>query len=475
MVFSSTAFLFAFLPVTLALYFIPISIKNKKAEIGKKNLVLLVTSLVFYAWGEPVYVLLMLISIFFNYSIGIDIYVSKKKSRTNTARLLFIISVIFNLFILGYFKYSGFVIDNINSVFGTSLTNRQLPLPVGISFYTFQILSYIIDIYKGKVKAQRKLIPFAAYITMFPQLIAGPIVQYSDIEKQLSERSFSKELFCEGILIFIRGLGKKVIFANPAGKIYTDILLTDITAQSMTTVWFGILCYSMQIYFDFSGYSEMAIGLGKMLGFDFVKNFNFPYRASSISDFWHRWHISLSSWFRDYVYIPLGGNRKGNFRTVLNILAVWSLTGMWHGASWNFIAWGAFYGVLLIIEKFLLGSVLDKIPVVLRRIATMVTVMVGWVLFSSTDISIAFVYLKAMAGTYCNPLFDAKAAYLLACYGFPMFIMCLSSGGFFENLPKIKNKTADFALHSLFYTAVFVFSIAFLLSETYNPFLYFRF
>lgn len=475
MVFSSTAFLFAFLPVTLALYFLPVSIKNKKAENGKKNLVLLVTSLVFYAWGEPVYVLLMLISIFFNYVIGIDIYVSKKKDRHKTATVLFILSVVFNLFLLGYFKYSGFVIDNINSIFGTDITNRQLPLPVGISFYTFQILSYVIDVYKGKVKAQKKLIPFAAYITMFPQLIAGPIVQYSDIEKQLSDRRITKELFCEGIIIFLRGLGKKVIFANPAGKIYTDILLTDISSQSMTTAWFGILCYSLQIYFDFNGYSDMAVGLGKMLGFEFVKNFNFPYSATSITDFWRRWHISLSSWFRDYVYILLGGNRKGKLRNILNILIVWSLTGMWHGASWNFIVWGAFYGMLLIAEKFILGSVIEKIPVAVRRVITMIIVMVGWVFFSNINIADAFTYLGAMAGINGNLLFDEKAAYLLTCYGFPTVIMCLSSAGFFEYLPKIKRKMADITVRGVFYIAVFILSIAFLLSETYNPFLYFRF
>ncbi len=475
MVFSSTAFLFAFLPVTLALYFIPVSLRNKKRETGKKNLLLLVTSLVFYAWGEPVYVILMLISIFFNHSIGIDIYLSKRAERQKAATALLLLSLVFNLFILGYFKYSGFIINNINNIFGTAIADRQLPLPVGISFYTFQILSYVIDVYKGKVKAQKSLTSFAAYITMFPQLIAGPIVQYSDIEKQLTERKINKELFSEGILIFIRGLGKKVIFANPAGKIYTDILAADILSQSTATAWIGILCYSMQIYFDFSGYSDMAIGLGKMLGFDFVKNFNFPYSASSITDFWRRWHISLSSWFRDYVYIPLGGNRKGRLRTVMNILVVWSLTGMWHGASWNFIAWGAFYGVLLIIEKFLLGALLDKIPVIIRRTVTMVIVMIGWVFFSNIDISDAFSYLSAMSGVNGTPFFDEKSAYLLAGYGFPLIVMCLSSAGFFDSLPKIKNKTADFALRGLFYVAVFVISIAFLLSETYNPFLYFRF
>ncbi len=475
MVFSSSAFLFIFLPVTLALYFLPVSLKNKKRELGKKNLVLLLTSLFFYAWGEPVYVVLMLISVFFNYNIGIDIYSCNRRKKKKSAKTLLIVALVFNLFVLGYFKYSGFITDNINSVFGTELENRQLPLPVGISFYTFQILSYIIDVYKNKVKAQKNFIPFACYITMFPQLIAGPIVQYSDIEKQLSDRAVTAELFCEGIIFFIRGLGKKVLFANTIGRVYTDILSYELSKQSVATAWIGIICYSLQIYFDFSGYSDMAVGLGKMMGFEFVRNFNFPYSAKSITDFWRRWHISLSSWFRDYVYIPLGGNRKGNLRTVINILIVWSLTGMWHGASWNFIAWGGFYGILLIAEKYLFKNIIEKTPAFIRHTVTMLIVMTGWVFFSNENIADAFSYLSVMFGINGAVLFDNTAYYLLSSYGFAAFVMSLSSFGFFEALPKIKNKTAEFALKLAFYGAVFVLSIAFLISETYNPFLYFRF
>lgn len=474
MVFSSSVFLFAFFPITLALYFIPVSLKNKKRELTKKNLILLLTSLVFYAWGEPVYVLLMLISIFFNYVIGIDIHRCKAEDRMCSARVLFIVAVVFNLFVLGYFKYSGFIIDNINSVFGLSVENRQLPLPVGISFYTFQILSYVIDVYKGKVKAQKKFIPFAAYITMFPQLIAGPIVQYSDIEKQLSDRKVTYELFCDGVFYFIKGLGKKVLFANTIGKVYTDILTLELSEQSMATAWIGIICYSLQIYFDFSGYSDMAVGLGKMMGFEFVRNFNFPYRATSITDFWRRWHISLSSWFRDYVYIPLGGNRKGTARTIFNILVVWSLTGMWHGASWNFIAWGGLYGVLLIAEKYLFKNVLEKIPVAVKHIITMIIVMVGWVFFSNENIADAFTYLGSMFGVYSNHVIDSNALYLLKSYGFPIFVMSLCSFGFFDDIA-VKKKERITVLKAIFYFVVFVLSIAFLLSETYNPFLYFRF
>lgn len=474
MVFSSTVFLFAFFPVTMALYFIPVSLKNKKRELNKKNLILLLTSLVFYAWGEPVYVVLMLISIFFNYVVGIDIHNSKAAGRKKTAKLLFVAAVVFNLFLLGFFKYSGFIVDNINSIFGTSLQNRQLPLPVGISFYTFQILSYVIDVYKGKTEAQKRFVPFAAYITMFPQLIAGPIVQYSDIEKQLCDRTVSRELFFDGIMHFVKGLGKKVLFANVIGKVYTDILAADISEQSMATAWIGIICYTLQIYFDFSGYSDMAVGLGKMLGFEFVRNFNFPYSATSVTDFWRRWHISLSSWFRDYVYIPLGGNRKGTARTIVNILIVWALTGMWHGASWNFIAWGGFYGILLILEKYVFRSLLEKIPVAVKHILTMLIVMTGWVFFSNENISEAFGYLSAMLGINGNLLWDNTSSYLVQSYGFAIFVMSVSSFGFFDNIfTSFRNRHP--ALKAGFYFAVYVLCVAFLLSETYNPFLYFRF
>lgn len=474
MVFSSAVFLFLFLPLTLALYFLPLS-RDRQRETEKKNLVLLSVSLIFYAWGEPTYIILMLISIFFNYNIGMDIEHQFNKGRNKSAKFVFLCAVVFNLFVLGYFKYAGFVTENLNSIFGLSLQNRELPLPVGISFYTFQILSYVVDVYRGKVKAQKKLVPFASYITMFPQLIAGPIVQYADIEKQLTERSITKEKFADGIIFFVRGLGKKVLFANTIGAVYTDILSHDTTEISVATAWLGIICYTLQIYFDFSGYSDMAVGLGKMLGFEFVRNFNFPYTATSITDFWRRWHISLSSWFRDYVYIPLGGNRKGNFRTILNILIVWSLTGLWHGAQWNFIAWGGFYGILLIVEKYILKDILPKIPKIIRHILTMIVVMIGWVFFSSTDISAAFGYLSVMFGMGENPVFDNTALYILSGSGFAIVLMSLSAFGFFEAMPKFRNKNLLVISNSVCYILIFILCIAYLISETYNPFLYFRF
>ncbi len=474
MVFSSSVFLFIFLPVTLALYFIPVS-RQKSREIAKKNLVLLVMSLIFYAWGEPTYIVLMLISIFFNYNAGLDIEYNLEKGKRKTAKLVFAFTVFFNLFLLGYFKYSGFVAENISSMFSLNIRQSALPLPVGISFYTFQILSYVIDVYNGKLRAQKKLVPFAAYVTMFPQLIAGPIVQYSDVEKQLSERTVTLTGFADGIVAFVRGLGKKVLFANTIGAVYTQILADGTDRMSMATAWIGIICYSLQIYFDFSGYSDMAVGLGRMLGFEFVRNFNFPYSANSITDFWRRWHISLSSWFRDYVYIPLGGNRKGTVRTIVNIMIVWSLTGLWHGAAWNFIAWGAFYGVLLVAEKYLFRNVLEKIPDILRRVMTMVIVMVGWVFFSNTDISAAFSYLSAMFGISGNLMFDSDAAYLLSTNGIVIVVMALSSFGFFDRMPRITNKPLRIVLTGMLYVVITVMSVAYLISETYNPFLYFRF
>lgn len=472
MVFSSASFLFLFLPFTLALYHLKL-FKNKDRETGKKNIVLLIMSLIFYSWGEPVYIILMLLSIVYNYNAAIDIdsYIgSPKKKKT-----VFIGALLFNIFILGFFKYYGFAVESINSIFSLSLPVREIPLPVGISFYTFQILSYVIDVYRGDVKAQKSIIPFATYISMFPQLIAGPIVQYYDVEKQLTDREVTVEKFAAGIMFFIKGLGKKVIFANTVGAVYTEILDMDTASVSVVTSWIGIICYTLQIYFDFSGYSDMAVGLGKMLGFDFIQNFNFPYKATSITDFWRRWHISLSSWFRDYVYIPLGGNRKGTARTVFNILVVWSLTGLWHGAAWNFIVWGAFYGVLLIAEKYIFARVLEKLPVFIKYILTMVTVMIGWVFFSSETLLAAVTYIKSMFGLAGNSFMDSTAEYLVSENGFSLAVMILCATGVFAALPRIKNFRFNTVVMSAGYIAVFIVCIIYLISETYNPFLYFRF
>ncbi len=472
MVFSSATFLFAFLPITLILYYLPL-FENRYSELTKKNVVLCLMSLLFYAWGEHVYIVLMLISIIFNYNVAIDIEESVGNYRRK--KLFLLISVVFNVFVLGFFKYSGFLTESINGVFGLSLQQRNLPLPVGISFYTFQILSYVIDVYKGDVYAQRKLLPFATYITMFPQLIAGPIVQYYNIEKQLTERNFTRDQFAAGIMIFIKGLGKKVLFANTVGAVYTQILAMNIPSLSVVSAWIGIICYTLQIYFDFSGYSDMAIGLGKMFGFEFLQNFNFPYIANSLTDFWRRWHISLSSWFRDYIYIPLGGNRKGTARTIFNLLVVWTLTGMWHGAAWNFVAWGVYYGVLLIAEKYVFGKLIEKLPSVIRHTVTLVLVMIGWVLFSNENMTDAVIYLRSMFALSGNSFIDETAGFLISNNGFSIILMSFSALGLFAKFPRPKNFRFNITFMSLGYLCIFALCVAYLISETYNPFLYFRF
>ena len=470
MVFSSAVFLFVFFPLTMVIYFI----SGRKAEndMSRKNLILCIASLIFYAWGEPLYIVLMCLSIVFNFHLGLDM--EENRSNRKKMKQLLIFGIVFNLFMLGFFKYSGFVVENINSIFGSKIDYEGLPLPVGISFYTFQILSYVIDVYKGVVRAQTKIVNFGAYISMFPQLIAGPIVQYKDIEKQLNERTITIDSFYDGIIYFIRGLGKKVLFANTIGAVYTDISSGGFSDVSAVTAWICIICYTLQIYFDFSGYSDMAVGLGKMFGFEFVQNFNFPYMANSIKDFWGRWHISLSSWFRDYVYIPLGGNRKGLGRTIFNTFVVWALTGLWHGAAWNFIAWGMFYGVLLIAEKYLLDGVLEKIPVVLRHIGTLIVVMIGWVFFSSSSMSEAMEFIGALLGMG-GSFIDNQAKFLLSENLFAIFAMGLSAAGVYDIIATREETRVYKALRCAMYFIIFVLCIAYLVSETYNPFLYFRF
>ena len=359
MVFSSSTFLMAFLPLTLLLYY-GVGVALTK-NVTVKNCILLLASLVFYAWGEPVYIVLMLLSILFNFAAGRVIDSALSDGRTGLAKFQFIADVVYNLAVLGFFKYADFVVDNINGLFGVHIPPLELPLPIGISFYTFQILSYIIDLYTGKIRVQKNLVSFALYISLFPQLIAGPIVKYKEIEEQLVGRKESLVKYSRGMARFVVGLAKKLLLANTLGAVYSGIQAMDVGSLSALTAWTGIACYTLQIYFDFSGYSDMAIGLGSMFGFRFNENFNYPYIATSITDFWRRWHISLSSWFRDYVYIPLGGNRRKTPRVIFNLIVVWLLTGLWHGAAWNFVLWGMFYGVLLIFEKYVLGDLLPRI------------------------------------------------------------------------------------------------------------------
>lgn len=468
MLFSSIVFLFTFLPAVMILYYL--------LPVRFRNVILLLASLVFYAWGEPVYLFLMLLSILFNYFSGLDIARNLQDKRAAKRSLVF--NLIINLAVLGFFKYEGFVLDTLNGILPVHISYHALPLPIGISFYTFQILSYIIDVYRGNVKVQTNLPNFALYVTMFPQLIAGPIVQYADVDEQLASREVSRTKFGEGSMYFIRGLAKKVLLANTSGMIFTEVSGLAKGNIAVMTAWLGAFAYMFQIYFDFSGYSDMAIGLGKMFGFEFNMNFNYPYVSKSITEFWRRWHISLSSWFRDYVYIPLGGSRVSKIKHIRNLLIVWFLTGLWHGAAWNFVAWGLYYGVILIIEKYLLSPVLDRLPDVVRHIYSIVLVVIGWVLFFSSSFGQAADYIRVMFGAGAHGFADRESMYLLTSNLILWLILIFGSTPLvhfrYEHMLRSK-KWNTTIINSVVYAALFIVCIAYLVTETYNPFLYFRF
>ncbi len=468
MLFSSIVFLFTFLPAVVILYYL--------LPVRFRNVILLLASLVFYAWGEPVYLFLMLLSILFNYFSGLDIARNLQDKRAAKRSLVF--NLIINLAVLGFFKYEGFVLDTLNGILPVHISYHALPLPIGISFYTFQILSYIIDVYRGNVKVQTNLPNFALYVTMFPQLIAGPIVQYADVDEQLASREVSRTKFGEGSMYFIRGLAKKVLLANTSGMIFTEVSGLAKGNIAVVTAWLGAFAYMFQIYFDFSGYSDMAIGLGKMFGFEFNMNFNYPYVSKSITEFWRRWHISLSSWFRDYVYIPLGGSRVSKIKHIRNLLIVWFLTGLWHGAAWNFVAWGLYYGVILIIEKYLLSPVLDRLPDVVRHIYSIVLVVIGWVLFFSSSFGQAADYIRVMFGAGAHGFADRESMYLLTSNLILWLILIFGSTPLvhfrYEHMLRTK-KWNTTIINSVVYVALFIVCIAYLVTETYNPFLYFRF
>ena len=470
MLFSSITFLFIFLPVTLALYFI---VPHKF-----RNIIMLIASLIFYAWGEPVYIILMLLSILLNYVCGLDIY--HKEGDPQKARRSLIFAVVCNLLLLGFFKYYGFVLDSLNAVLPVDIPYRELPLPIGISFYTFQALSYIIDVYRKEVRPQKNILYFAMYISMFPQLIAGPIVRYIDIEEQLKNRTVTMRKFGQGAEYFIIGLAKKVILANSVGQVFDQISGLQMGSFSVLTAWVGCVSFAFQIYFDFSGYSDMAVGLGKMFGFEFRRNFDYPYTSSSITEFWRRWHISLSTWFREYVYIPLGGNRCTQSRQIMNLLVVWMLTGLWHGSAWNFLFWGLYYGLLLVLEKFVWGKALERLPDVVRHIYSIVLVMIGWVFFFSPSLGYAVRYLSAMFGAGASAFIDKQALYFILTHWLLYAVAVLGSsaagyslirrfvGVFDDNRAK---KTAA----GIVYIGMFLISLAYLVTESFNPFLYFRF
>lgn len=467
MVFSSLTFMFLFLPVVLIVYYL----LPKKF----KNLFILLSGIFFYAWGEPIYVFVMLLSTMIDYTAGMIMH--KLDDRPVARRVCLIVSLVMNLSLLGVFKYTGFVVENINGIFGANIANPNLPLPIGISFFTFQSMSYTIDLYMRKIKVQKNPISFAAFVTLFPQIVAGPIVRYEDIAAELDDRTINVDCIYEGIVTFITGIGKKVLIANNIGMLWTTVKGLDPSGMSVMTSWLGILAFTFQIYFDFSGYSDMAIGLGKMMGFNFPQNFNYPYLSKSISEFWRRWHITLGSWFKSYVYFPLGGSRKGKGRTVFNLAVVWLLTGIWHGASWNFILWGVLYGVIIILEKLFLGKLLEKLPSALQWLYTMLLVVLGWVLFDTADLTTAFTFMGTMFGA-TGILADNQAVYLLLNYGMVLVLCFFAATDSWKRLVEMAHerfpKLVDYAT-PVCKMAVLFLATAYLVDATYNPFLYFNF
>ena len=470
MLFSSMIFLWLFLPTVFLLYRL---IKNNLA----RNILLLVASLVFYGWGEPKYILLMIVSILMNYSFGLLIHYNKKQIP-RTLALFFCIAI--NLMLLGYFKYFNFFVDIANSVTGTQIfAIRNIVLPIGISFYTFQALSYVIDLYRKQIQVQKNIYKVALYISFFPQLIAGPIVRYRDIEKQIDFRKIHPVQTAFGIKRFIYGLSKKVLIANSMALVVDQIYALSPEQLSSSLAWLAAICYTLQIYFDFSGYSDMAIGLGKMFGFTFLENFNYPYEATSIQQFWRKWHISLSTWFREYVYIPLGGNRKGPMRTYLNLVIVFFVTGLWHGASWNFVVWGLYHGFFLVIERLFLGKLLEKCKFkFINWIYMMLVVMIGWVIFRTDDLRSAYHMLKLMFG-----MSTASSSLSIMQFINVKGFVLLGAGILFSGLIQ-KNKKLRFNLYDenkikiaeiFVLIALFSYCVFSLVSGTYNPFIYFRF
>ena len=474
MLFASITFLFAFLPAVLLVYYI--------SPRAVKNFVLMIFSLLFYAWGEPKYVFVMLVSIIVGYIMGLltDYFMNKEKIKS--ARLMVALAVIINLGILFFFKYMGFFTENINKIPHIHIKVINLSLPLGISFYTFQILTYSVDVYRRTAKPQKNIINLATYITLFPQLIAGPIVRYETVAEQLESRKESIDGFGEGVRRFVTGLGKKVLIANMAGEIFD--LLSKLPADRNTVLlsWICSIAFTLQIYFDFSGYSDMAIGLGHMFGFKFLENFNYPYISKSLTEFWRRWHISLSTWFRDYVYIPLGGSRNGKAKTYRNLFIVWCLTGFWHGASWNFIIWGLYYFVLLVIEKLLLMKWLEKIPKFISHIYSLFFINFGWVIFAYDDFGELRKAVKNMFGLGGLSFSNGYTAYILLSYGIFLVIAFIAATPYPKELASKlirkldeKKEAVSGIVEAVFLLCVMLLSTAFLASEAFNPFLYFRF
>ena len=449
MIFSSIPFLFFFFPLFILLYFtLPFKYKNH---------ILLLFSLIFYAWGEPIYILLMIFSSIVDFINGKNI--EKYKDDNKKKKIYLIISIIINISLLGFFKYADFFIKVINNILNLDIPLLNLGLPIGISFFTFQTMSYSIDVYRGDVKAEKDFLTFMTYVCMFPQLIAGPIVRYETVSSELHKRDINFKKFADGFTRFLRGLFKKVLIANNIGLLFTLITSSEVNDISIMTGVLAIVSYAFQIYFDFSGYSDMAIGMGNMCGFTFLENFNYPYISKSITEFWRRWHISLSSWFKDYVYIPLGGSRVNILKNIRNILIVWILTGFWHGASWNFIFWGLYYGILLLLEKFVLKKYIDKLPDFVKHIYTIVLVFIGWMIFAFDDSKYLFGFIKALTS---NKFVDSAFLYYFKNYFLILVIATLFS---LPVYPKVKEKVNNSIFTSLLSISIYV--ILFIITLSY--------
>lgn len=464
MVFSSLVFLFAYLPITLLAYYL--------VPRQGRNIFLFIVNLIFYGWGEPKLVLLMVFNIFFNYIGGW--LVDKYRADAKKKKLFLILTCVLDIGILAVFKYTGMITETLNMLPFLNIPELQISLPIGISFYTFQTMSYVIDVYRDDAPVSKNFINFGTYVALFPQLIAGPIVRYRDVAEQLVNRRETLEMFTRGVKLFMVGLAKKVIIANTMGTLTTNIFATT-DENGVVGTWVGIIAYTFQIYFDFSGYSDMACGLGNMLGFEFLKNFNYPYIAKSITDFWRRWHISLSTWFKEYVYIPLGGNRKGVKRQILNLLIVWGLTGLWHGAAYNFVLWGLYYGLLLILEKFVLKKFLDRLPSFVQHIYTLFIVIIGWGLFYFTDVG--------QLGEFMADLFNfgngicGNQAFNLIMSNLPMLIIAAVASTPLAAMlyNRFEHTRFMWIPETLYCMSVLAVSTASLVNQSYNPFLYFRF
>lgn len=464
MVFSSLVFMFAYLPITLLAYYL--------VPRQGRNIFLFIINLIFYGWGEPKLVLLMVFNIFFNYLGGW--LVDKYRADAKKKKLFLILTCVLDIGILAVFKYTGMITETLNMLPFLNIPELQISLPIGISFYTFQTMSYVIDVYRDDAPVSKNFINFGTYVALFPQLIAGPIVRYRDVAEQLVNRRETLEMFTNGVKLFMVGLAKKVIIANTMGTLTTNIFATT-DENGVVGTWVGMIAYTFQIYFDFSGYSDMACGLGNMMGFEFLKNFNYPYIAKSITDFWRRWHISLSTWFKEYVYIPLGGNRKGVKRQILNLLIVWGLTGLWHGAAYNFVLWGLYYGLLLILEKFVLKKFLDRLPSFVQHIYTLFIIIIGWGLFYFTDVG--------QLGEFMVDLFNfgngicGNQAFNLIMSNLPMLIIAAVASTPLATMLYTRFEHTRFMWipETLYCMGVLVVSTASLVNQSYNPFLYFRF